>query len=73
MLRAYKLLIVEDEEIVRDFLVKNIHCESIGVKTASPASNAFAGLKLAQEALPDIITDIKMPVITGLEIIKQIC
>jgi len=69
----YKLLIVEDEEIVRDYLVKNIDWQSIGVKTVYSAGNASDGIKIAQEILPDIIiTDIKMPGMTGLDMLKQL-
>ncbi len=69
----YKLLIVEDEEIVRDYLVKNIHWNCAGIKTVYSSGNALEGIKTAKEMLPDIIiTDIKMPDMTGLDMIKQI-
>lgn len=69
----YKLLIVEDEEIVRNYLVRDIHWESIGVGAVHSSGNAYDGIKTAKDMLPDIIiTDIKMPGMTGLDMIKEI-
>ena len=63
-------LYVEDEEIVREILgmflrrrFKNLH----------EAENGADGLELFKQFNPDIvITDIEMPVMNGLEMIKEI-
>lgn len=69
----YKLLIVEDEEIVRDYLKRNIAWESIGVIAIGTASNGMEGIEMAMAVKPDIIiTDIKMPGMSGLEMVKSI-
>ena len=63
------ILIVEDNNELRHFLW-NILSETY---TVLEAANGEEGLKLASEAIPDmIISDVMMPVMDGLEMIKRI-
>ncbi len=68
-----KVMIVEDEDIVRDDIKHLINWEEHGFEIIAEARNGGEGLKLCLERNPHIIiTDIKMPVMGGLDMIKQI-
>lgn len=65
-----KLLYVEDEAIIREQLERLLKRV---VKDVITASNGEEGLKTFREYKPDIIvTDIKMPQMTGLEMAREI-
>lgn len=67
----YKLIIIEDEEIIRKGLVHTIDWLSMGFIVTGEAENGEDGLKLIRELEPDlVITDIKMPFMNGLEMLK---
>lgn len=69
----YKLLIVEDEKWEREGLVDFLDWSKIDIEVVGAAANGVQGLKLAREKLPDIIiTDIRMPIMDGMEFIRQI-
>lgn len=66
---SLSILVVEDNEELRTFL-KSILSESYTVITAS---NGEEGLQHAVEDIPDlIISDVMMPVMDGLDMIRQI-
>ena len=66
---GFSILVVEDNEELKAFL-KNILSENYTVITAS---NGEEGLQHAVDDLPDlIISDVMMPVMDGLEMIRQI-
>jgi CheY-like chemotaxis protein len=63
------ILVVEDDDFVRDSMVESL--EALGY-TVSHASDGEAGLRELQRARPDlIITDYLMPGITGAELVRQ--
>lgn len=67
-----KVVIVEDEEIIRKGLVYTIDWLSMGCLIVGEACDGIQGLKLIQEQKPDlVITDIKMPVMNGLEMLES--
>lgn len=67
-----KVLIVEDEDIIRKGLVHTIDWLSMGCIVAGDADNGLEGLKLIEEHKPDlVITDIKMPVMGGIEMLEK--
>lgn len=69
----FKLLIVDDEPIVRLGLKTTIDWEKNDVSVVGEAQNGKNGLEKALSLKPDIIiTDIKMPVMNGLEMIRKI-
>lgn len=68
-----KVMIVDDERLVRDLLKACIHWEEIGLKIIGESSNAVEGLELVDQLLPDMIfTDICMPIMDGLEFSKKV-
>lgn len=69
----YRLLIADDEVYVRDLLVKNIRDSDADVEVVAVAGDGKEALKAAKLWKPDIIiTDIAMPFINGLELIKEL-
>ena len=69
----YKVLIVEDEVLVRGGLKSVIGWEKLGMEIIGDAANGKQALEIYEADKPDIIlTDIKMPVMDGLELIARI-
>jgi two-component system, response regulator YesN len=67
-----KVIIIDDESLVRVGLKSMIHWEELGYEMIGEASNGQQGLDLLVETKPDIvISDIKMPVMDGLEMMRQ--
>ena len=68
----YKLLIVDDEEIEREGMARFIDWEQFGIEMVGTAWNGAEGLEKIHTLKPDIvITDIKMPVMNGLDLIRE--
>ena len=69
----HKVFIVEDEEILREGMKKNINWEEAGYEFSETAKDGEEALTLIRKCMPDIIiTDIKMPFMNGLEMSKII-
>lgn len=67
------MLLVEDEAFERASLRNCIDWELIGVRIIDEAANGAQGLNKVMELHPDIVlTDIKMPVMNGIEMSKNI-
>ncbi|WP_300391048.1 response regulator [Fusobacterium sp.] len=67
-----KVLIVEDEEIIRKGLIGTIDWESKGCTIVGEAINGLDGMEKIIQNFPDlVITDIKMPKMSGLEMVKE--
>jgi two-component system response regulator AtoC len=65
-----KILIVDDEALIRDFLAETLKRKSLDVTTAEDGLKALA---LIKEHLFDIvITDMKMPDLTGIDLLQKI-
>ena len=66
----YKILIIDDEEVVLDSCAAILEDSDYQLGTASDGTR---GLKLVQEFQPDLVfVDLKMPGIPGLEVIDKI-
>ncbi len=69
----FKVFLVEDEIVVREGIRNNILWEQYGFLYAGDASDGELALPLIRQIQPDlIITDIKMPFMDGLELIKLV-
>lgn len=68
-----KLMIVDDELLMRIGLRSMLEWESYGFQIVGEASNGKEALELALAVSPDlVISDIKMPVMDGLEMIREL-
>ncbi|MBD0378707.1 response regulator transcription factor [Paenibacillus sedimenti] len=69
----YRLLIVEDEEIFRTVLPTIIDWNSIGFEVAGVCENGYKALEFLDKTEVDaILTDIRMPVLNGLELAMEV-
>ena len=66
-------ILADDEEIVRSSMAKWIPWKELGIKLAGLAADGEEAYDLIVQLHPDIvITDIKMPKLDGLELIKKV-
>lgn len=66
------LLFADDEQIIREGMRSFIDWESLGVKWLEAAKNGREALEKIQSLKPDIVLlDIKMPEMSGLEVIRR--
>lgn len=69
----YKVMLVDDENLILQGLLNIINWAELGLEVLHLADNGREALEKFQEVPVDIIiTDINMPIITGLEIIKKV-
>ncbi|HOJ99274.1 MAG TPA: response regulator [Termitinemataceae bacterium] len=69
----YSVLIVDDEEIIRQGIAQVIPWEAEGFRLIGVAENGQEALEKVELFHPDIVlTDIKMPVMDGIELIRQV-
>ncbi|MBB6670700.1 response regulator [Cohnella nanjingensis] len=68
----YKVLLVDDEVYVRTGLRRLIPWKEIGYEICGEAGNGAAAMEMILTHRPDlVITDIRMPVLDGLELIRR--
>ena len=68
-----KILIAEDEELIRKGIVLTVDWASLGCIVTAEAANGAEALEMMDQHKPDlIITDLKMPVMDGIEALKAI-
>ena len=68
----YTIMIVDDEENIREGIKNNYCWENLNISTVLTASNGREALAVMEQTTPHlVITDIKMPVMDGLELIKK--
>lgn len=67
-----RLLIVDDEKLIRKGLIKILGRYGDSFQVIGEAANGLEALELIKENCPDvIITDVKMPQMDGIELIKN--
>lgn len=65
-----KILVIDDEELVRDFIAETLRRDHYEVHTAE---NGKQGIALFKEKSIDLVfTDMKMPDLTGIDVLKKI-
>ncbi|HEY5583071.1 MAG TPA: response regulator [Ruminiclostridium sp.] len=68
----FKVLLVDDEKLVLESLVDYIDWESMDISIVGTAKNGRDALIKVQELKPNIVlTDIKMPIMNGIEFSKR--
>ncbi|MDO5407295.1 MAG: AraC family transcriptional regulator [Eubacteriales bacterium] len=66
-----KLLIVDDEPLVQIGIKSMLNWQTLGIEVCGTAMNGQVALDMIREYQPEIvITDIKMPIMNGLELAK---
>ncbi|HEY5583052.1 MAG TPA: response regulator [Ruminiclostridium sp.] len=69
----YKVLIIDDEAIIRKGLKNIINWKQLDCEVCADASDGIEGIEFIKKYLPEIIiTDIRMPGLDGLSMIKQV-
>ena len=69
----FTVLIVEDELLVRIGLKSSINWDKMGMKVIADVPNGQAAMEVYEREKPDIVlTDIKMPVMDGIQLISKI-
>ncbi|MGE5613822.1 MAG: response regulator [Bacillota bacterium] len=69
----YKVIIAEDEPLILSNLVKKITNMNIGFQVVGTAEDGKAAMELIENHSPDVlVTDIRMPVMDGLELLKAV-
>ena len=67
-----KIMLVDDESIAREAMGKLLDWQKFNARVIGSFSNSLEALDEMANELPDIlITDIKMPVVSGLELIER--
>lgn len=73
MHKKYSIMVVEDETIIRENIVKKIQNANSMFYVKSVCKNGEEAIAVIENSPVDIvITDIKMPIMDGLELIKQL-
>lgn len=68
-----KLLIVDDEQLTRDSLMKMIPWRSLGITEIQTAADGFWALQAAKRVPPDIVLcDVMMPRMDGMQFCKRL-
>lgn len=68
-----KLMIVDDDDQIRDGMTYGIQWENLGIDQVTCCRNGKEALELlTKEAFDLVITDISMPVLSGIELMKTV-
>lgn len=68
MIIIYKLLIVDDEDIIRKGIISFVNFEELNIDRVLEASDGKAALEIFKVELPDLVlADINMPKLNGLQ------
>ncbi len=69
----YSVMLVDDEEEVRQAIIKRVDWESIGFQVVDSAENGEEALEKAERICPDVVmTDIQMPFMDGLTFCRRL-
>ncbi|WP_414838833.1 response regulator [Carnobacterium sp. TMP28] len=71
--KMYSILLVDDEQYIRQSIIELVEWEKKGFFILGEAGNGEEALEVMEKNVPDIlITDIRMPVMDGIELSRQI-
>lgn len=73
MNKKYKLIIVDNEYLVRKGIVQTVDWASLGIEVVAECDNGRQALEAVRRYRPDlIISDVRMPVMDGLELAEKL-
>ena len=73
MNNLYRIMIVDDERLVREAIASSIEWENYGIEVVFSAGNALEALDFIDNNEVDLmLIDIRMPVIDGIELLKRV-
>lgn len=68
----YSVLVVDDEIRQREAVIRNVDWQRVGFEVVGDAENGIEALDQLEKLEPDLVlTDIKMPLMTGLELARK--
>ena len=67
-----KILLVDDEELVRQLLARLLRDSSYGVEEADNGASALRAARRLDGSLSLIVTDVNMPIMDGLEFARAL-
>ena len=68
----YTVIFADDEEELRTAIIKKIDWNAVGFEVIGEAGNGAEALELVEKLGPDLLlTDIKMPFVSGIELARQ--
>lgn len=69
----YKVLIVDDEDLIRQGLITFVNWKAMGFEIVGEAADGNQAFEMIQKLKPHVVlTDIKMPGCTGIDLMKKI-
>ena len=69
----YNLIIVDDETLIRNSLVKTVDWESLGVHMAAALNDGEEAVRYMKEHPVDLVlSDIRMPFMDGIELLNYV-
>ncbi|NLK28966.1 MAG: response regulator [Clostridiales bacterium] len=72
-MKRYTVILVDDEEEVRQAIIRRLDWEAIGFEVIGYADNGEDALEIAERLRPDVVmTDIKMPFMDGLTLARKL-
>lgn len=73
MMKELNVMLVDDDRIILDDIRSMINWEANGLRIVATAPNGKKAFELYRHYMPDIvITDIKMPIMDGMELVEKI-
>ncbi|MFV0362145.1 MAG: response regulator [Suipraeoptans sp.] len=68
----YRMVVVDDEKVEREGVIKFIDWAKHGIEIVGEARNGLEGLEVVRNTTPNIVlTDVKMPLMNGIEMIEE--
>lgn len=69
----YKVLLVDDEALIREAISENIQWEEMGFSFMGACENGKQAIEMIEKEQPDLLlTDINMPFVDGMELTKYV-
>lgn len=69
----YTVIVADDEQEIRRSLIRKVNWGEVGFQVIGEAENGAEALELVEKLEPDLLlTDIRMPFISGIELARQV-